>query len=136
MEPSEYFLRKIKRYLVIKTITSFATALIVAVGLKIVGVHYPWLWGMLAFFLNFIPSIGSILAAIPVLLLTMIQFGVGMTIGVGLAYALVNMAMSLIFWGWILGPIGMFLSVPLTMAAKIAFDSREDTKWLGVLLGP
>jgi predicted PurR-regulated permease PerM len=155
---SNIFTGKIKRYLAIKTLTSLATAVIVSLGLLLVGVDYPFLWGMLAFFLNFIPSIGAILAAIPVLLLTLIQFGVMKTLWVAVGYTIVNIAignfveprfmgkelglsplivfLSLVFWGWVLGPVGMFLSVPLTMTAKLAFDSREETKWIGILLGP
>jgi len=155
---SNIFTSKIKRYLAIKTLTSLATAIIVSLGLLAVGVDYPFLWGMLAFFLNFIPSIGAILAAVPVLLLTLIQFGVMMTLWIGIGYTIVNIAignfieprfmgkelglsplvvfLSLVFWGWVLGPVGMFLSVPLTMTAKLAFDSREETKWIGILLGP
>jgi len=152
------FLGKIKRYFAIKTLTSLATAIIVALGLVAADVDYPFLWGMLAFFLNFIPSIGSILAAIPVILLTLVQHGVWTTLWVAVGYTIVNVSignfieprfmgkelglsplvvfLSLIFWGWVLGPVGMFLSVPLTMTAKIAFDSREETRWIGVLLGP
>ncbi len=155
---AKVFTGKIQRYLAIKTLTSFATAIIVSVGLLAVGVDYPYLWGMLAFFLNFIPSIGAILAAIPVLFLTLIQFGIMTTLWVGLGYTVINIAignfieprfmgkelglsplvvfLSLVFWGWVLGPVGMFLSVPLTMTAKLAFDSKEETKWLGILLGP
>ena len=152
------FIRKIKHYLAIKTATSLLTAVLVAIGLLAVGVDYPFLWGLLAFFLNFIPSIGAILAAVPVLLLTLIQFGVWTTVWVGVGYTVLNIAignfiepnfmgkelglsplvvfLSLVFWGWLLGPIGMLLSVPLTMTAKIACDSRRETKWIGVLLGP
>ncbi|NOY76075.1 MAG: AI-2E family transporter [Kiritimatiellaeota bacterium] len=152
------FITKIKHYLAIKTATSLLTAVLVAVGLLAVGVDYPFLWGLLAFFLNFIPSIGAILAAIPVLLLTLIQFGVWTTLWVGVGYTALNIFignfvepnymgkelglsplvvfLSLVFWGWLLGPIGMLLSVPLTMTAKIACDSRKETKWIGVLLGP
>lgn len=157
-DAAKQFTGKIKRYLAIKTLTSFATAVIVALGLKLVGVDYPYLWGMLAFFLNFIPSIGAILAAVPVVLLTMIQFGLIKTVWVALGYTAVNIAignfieprfmgkelglsplvvfLSLVFWGWVLGPVGMFLSVPLTMTAKLALDARHETKWLGILLGP
>ena len=152
------FIFKIKRYLAIKTATSFLTGLIVTLGLLAVGVDYPCLWGLLAFFLNFIPSIGAILAGIPVFMLTLIQFGIWTTIWVMAGYTVVNILignfiepnfmgkelglsplvvfLSLVFWGWLLGPIGMLLSVPLTMTAKIACDSRVETKWIGVLLGP
>lgn len=152
------FITQIKRYLAIKTATSFLTALIVTIGLLAVGVDYPYLWGLIAFFLNFIPSIGAILAGVPVILLTLIQFGPWTALWVGVGYTVVNISignfvepnymgkelglsplvvfLSLVFWGWLLGPIGMLLSVPLTMTAKIACDSRKETKWIGVLLGP
>jgi predicted PurR-regulated permease PerM len=150
--------RKINRYLAIKTMTSLATGIIVAIVLGIMGVDFPMLWGLLAFLLNFIPTIGSIIAAVPPVLLAMVQFNQGMAVGVAVLYTAVNMIignfleprfmgkglglsplvvfLSLLFWGWLLGTIGMFLSVPLTMTVKIICDTRDDTKWVGVLLGP
>lgn len=150
--------KKINRYLAIKTMTSLSTGIIVAVGLGLMGVDFPMLWGLLAFLLNFIPTIGSIIAAVPPVLLAMVQFNLGMAAGVAALYTAVNMIignfleprfmgkglglsplvvfLSLLFWGWLLGSIGMFLSVPLTMTVKIICDSRDDTKWVGVLLGP
>jgi predicted PurR-regulated permease PerM len=112
---------------------------------------------VLAFLLNFVPSIGSIIAAVPAILLALIQLGSGTALMAGLGYLVVNIVigsiieprimgrglglstlvvfLSLVFWGWVLGPVGMLLSVPLTMTLKIALDSREDTQWIGVLLG-
>ena len=156
--PLELFTDNIKRYLAIKTATSLLTAGLVVGLLLLTGVPYPYLWGMLAFFLNFIPSIGAFLAAIPVVLMALVQFGVWRALGVTVAYTVINVMignfieprfmgkklglsplvvfLSLIFWGFVLGPAGMFLSVPLTMTLKLACDSREKTKWLGTLLGP
>ena len=156
--PLDVFTGKIKRYLAIKTLTSLGTALLVIILLLITGVDYPYLWGMLAFFLNFVPTIGAFLAAVPVVLMALIQYGPGRALGVAIAYTVINVFignfveprfmgkglglsplvvfLSLIVWGFILGPAGMFLSVPLTMTLKIACDSREKTKWIGVLLGP
>jgi AI-2 transport protein TqsA len=145
------------RYIGIKTAISFITGVFVAVFLTIMGVDYPLLWGLLAFILNYIPNIGSIMAAVPAVLLTIIQLGLGRALVVAIGYVVVNMVMgnvieprlmgqrlglstlvvflSLIFWGWILGPVGMLLSVPLTMTVKIALDNSEDTRWIAVLLG-
>lgn len=145
------------RYIAIKTWISLATGTFVAVFLTIMGVDYPLLWGLLAFLMNYIPNIGSIIAAVPPVLLTIIQLGPGRALGVAIGYVAINIVMgtiieprlmgrrlglstlvvffSLIFWGWILGPVGMLLSVPLTMTLKIALENSEDTHWIAVLLG-
>jgi len=150
--------QNINRYIGIKTLTSLGTGVLVYFFLLIVGVDYPLLWGVLAFVLNYIPTIGSILAVIPVLLLTLVQLGfvealvvlagyiiintiIGNILepkfmGMGLGLSTLIVFLSLVFWGWVLGPIGMILSVPLTITIKIALDSSEETRWLAVLLGP
>jgi predicted PurR-regulated permease PerM len=147
----------IKRYITIKTLTSLATGIFVAVCLAIIGVDYPALWGLVAFLLNYVPNIGSIIAAVPAVILSLIQFGLGRTLFVIGTYLLINtligsiieprvmgrrvglstlvVFLSLVFWGWVLGPIGMLLSVPLTMIVKISLEQSEDTRWIAVLLG-
>jgi len=147
----------IRHYLTIKTVVSFFTGLLVTLWLLIIGVDYPVLWGLIAFLLNYIPNIGSIIAAIPVVLLALIQLGVGGMIWTAVGYLVVNLVMgniveprimgkglglstlvvflSLIFWGYIFGAIGMFLSVPLTMAIKIMLEQQENTRWIAMLLG-
>ncbi len=147
----------IKRYIAIKTLLSLLTGISVVIWLLILKIDYALLWGLLAFILNFIPNIGSIIAAIPAILLSLIQFGSGMAVLTTLGYLVVNFIfgtvmepkmmgkglglstlivfLSLIFWGWILGPIGMLLSVPLTMVVKIALDNSDDTRWIATLLG-
>jgi len=146
-----------KQYMVIKACVSLVTGILVATFLSILGVDFAILWGLLAFFLNFIPNIGSVLAAVPPVLLAFVQLGAGTSLIVALGYLAVNVVigniveprfmgkgvglstlvvfLSLVFWGWVLGPVGMLLSVPLTMLVKIALDNREDTAWLAVLLG-
>jgi AI-2 transport protein TqsA len=150
--------KEINKYITIKTWISLGTGILVYILLLIVGVDYPLLWAVLAFALNFIPTIGSMIALIPPVLLTLVQFGfaeaiivlVGFIIintiignileprfmGKGLGLSTLVVFLSLIFWGWVLGPIGMLLSVPLTITIKIALDSSEETRWLAVLLGP
>lgn len=147
----------ILHYMVIKSWVSLATGLSVGVWLAVVGVKYPVLWAVLAFLLNFVPNIGSIIAAAPAVLLALVQLGGGEALWTAAGFLLVNTVMgnvvepkvmgrglglstlvvflSLVFWGWVLGPVGMLLSVPLTMVLKIALESREDTRWIAVLLG-
>lgn len=151
------FMRTVKRYMAIKSVTSLATGVLVYLALLILGVDFPILWGLLAFLLNFVPTIGSIIAAVPAVILAFIQLGIGPSLLTALCYLIVNnligtivepkfmgkgvglstlvVFVSLVFWGWILGPIGMFLSVPLTMTVKIALENDEKSRWLAVLLG-
>ncbi|MDH3412587.1 MAG: AI-2E family transporter [Gammaproteobacteria bacterium] len=154
----EQFTDNLIRYLAIKTLSSLGTGVAIGVWLAIMGVQYPVLWGLLAFLLNYVPNIGSIIAAVPALLLTVVQLGPISALWTGLGYLVVNILvgsvieprfmgrglglstlvvfLSLVFWGWLLGPVGMLLSVPLTMTMKIALDSSEETRWLAVMLGP
>lgn len=157
IEGTEKVIKNIRLYFGIKTLTSLATGILVYFTLLIVGVDFALLWGLLAFVLNFIPSIGSIFAAIPAVLLAFVQLGTFEGIVTGIAYLIINtligtiiepqlmgrnlglspfvVFISMIFWGFILGPVGMLISAPLTMILKIIFDSRPNTKALGAMLG-
>ena len=141
----------------IKTLTSLMTGLLVWIWLQIVGVNYPVLWGLLAFLFNYIPNIGSIIAAVPAVLLALVQLGLPGALWTAGGYLAVNMLignvieprimgkgmglstlvvfLSLIVWGYILGGVGMFLSVPLTMIAKIVLEHNPRTRWIAVILG-
>lgn len=151
------FLNNLGRYLGIKTLVSMATGLIVGVMTWAIGLDFPLLWAMLAFLLNYIPNIGSIIAAVPAVLLALIQLGPGEATTVAIGFLAINMVIGniieprlmghgvgisslivfigLVFWGWIFGPVGMLLSVPLTMALKLALESDERTKWVAILIG-
>ncbi len=153
----DHFLDSVNRYLAIKTVLSAATGVLVTIFLLVMGLGYPVLWGLMSFLLNYIPSIGSIIAAIPAILLAVVQLGFFKTGIIAVGYLIINISLSsfieprymgkglglstlvvflsLIFWGWVLGPVGMLLSVPLTMTVKIALDSKEETRWLSILLG-
>ena len=152
------FVIDIRQYLVITTLINLTAGILIGIWLFILGVKYPVLWGFLVFLLHYIPNIGSVIAAIPAILLALIQLGVGSAILVAAGYLLIGLILgnviqpkimgrrlglstlvvflSLIFWGNMLGLIGAILCIPLTMTLKFAFESNEATKWIAVLLGP
>lgn len=152
------FTRKLNHYIAIKTGTSLLTGFMVAIMTGLFGVDYAVLWGVLAFLLNFVPNIGSIIAAVPALLLALVQLGPASMFWLLLGYLVINnvvgnvieprflgralglsslvVFLSLVFWGWVLGPVGMFLSVPLTITLKLFFENQAQTQWIAVLLGP
>lgn len=150
------FVESVKGYMMIKTLTSLATGVLVAICLWWMDVNHFLLWGLIAFLFNFIPNIGSIFAAIPAVCLAFVQFGSGTALMVMLVYVAINtligsvveprfmgeglglstlvVFLSLVFWGWLLGPVGMLLSIPLTMVVKIACDMHPQTAWLSLML--
>ena len=150
--------RTVQRYFAIKFFTSLLTGGMIAVWLMVLDVQYPLLWGFLAFLLNFVPNIGSVLAAIPAVILTLLFDGYVATLVLMLGYIVINVGISngleprimgqqlglrfvwifvsLILWGWVLGPIGMLLAVPLTMTLRIVFESHPGTRWIADILTP
>ena len=151
------FSESVHNYLAIKTAISLITGILIFIWLTILGVDYAVLWGLIAFLLNFVPTVGSFIAAVPAVLLATVQLGIfpaGLTLG---GFVVVNLVMgnaveprwmgkglnlsplvvfvSLVLWGWVLGPVGMLLSIPLTIMIKIALESQDETRWIGVLLG-
>jgi len=157
LERPRMFLQNLGRYLGIKTIVSVATGLCAGVLTWSLGVDFPLLWAMLAFLLNYIPTIGSIIAAVPAVLLALVQLGPGEAGATAIGFAAINVVfgnfieprlmgygvgisplivfVGLVFWGWVFGPVGMLLSVPLTMTLKLALESDERTRWVAVLIG-
>ncbi len=147
----------VKKYLVYKTAISLLTGVLAAGWTALLGVDFPILWGLLAFLLNYIPNLGSILAAIPPVLLCLLMQGVMRAVVLLGGYVALNMVLgnflepmlmgrklglstlvvfvSLIFWGWLWGPVGMLLSVPLSMVVKISLDNSKNYRWAAVLLG-
>lgn len=198
----ETIVTNIRRYMVIKTSTSLLTGVLVTTFLLVLHVKYPFLWGLFAFLLNYVPNIGSILAAVPPVLIVLVggslapepdpitsptsaavatanndsgptpdspdsgsddaekegnQLAFGWAAVTGFGFVVINcfisyaieprfmgqglglstliVFMSLVFWGWVLGPTGMLLSAPLTMSLKIALQNYDDTRWIAVLMG-
>ena len=157
LESFSRFAVSVNQYIGIKTIFSLITGAVIWLWLVILGVNHAILWGLLAFLLNYVPNIGSIIAAIPAVLLALVQLGTTAALLTATGYAVVNITvgsiieprfmgrglglstlvvfLSLVFWGWALGMVGMLLSVPLTMIFKIALESSEETRWIAVMLG-
>jgi AI-2 transport protein TqsA len=145
-----------RRYFALKTVISLVTGVAIGVMLAVLKVPYAPLWALMAFLFNFIPNIGSIIAAVPPIVITFIVLDGSTLIWVIAIYLAVNLLignmieprimgrglglstlvvfLSLVFWGFVLGPVGMLLSVPLTMIAKIVLTASDDTRWLGLLL--
>lgn len=152
------FVNDIKRYMIIKMLINLTASSLIIVWLSILGVDFPLLWGFMAFLLLFIPSIGSVIAAIPAILLALVQLGVGTAALTAAGYFAIGTVLgniiepkvmgkkfgmstlvvflSLIIWGNLLGIVGALLCVPLTMSLKLACEMNEETKWIAVLLGP
>ena len=148
---------QVQNYLAIKTVISLATGVLVGTWVWALGLDFPLLWGLVAFIFNYIPSLGSIFAAVPAVLLAVVQLGPGRAVVVAIGYLGINIVfgnivepmllgrrlglstlvilLSLIFWGWVWGPVGMLLSVPLMMMLKIALENTEDFRWVAVMLG-
>lgn len=152
----------VRHYTGLKTALSLLTGFLVWVMLAWMGVEYSVLFGLLAFILNYVPNIGSLIAAVPAVLIAwlgapeeanaLVRAGI-----VGAGYVVINtvvgnilepkvldkglglsasiIVVTMVFWGWVLGPVGMLLSVPLTMIAKIAFEASHDTQWMGAMMG-
>ncbi len=150
------FIHKVVQYLALKAATSLLTAFCVAIVLWVLEIDYVILWAVFAFFLNFIPYIGSFLAGLPAVLLGLIDHGLGVALWASAGYIVINILIgnvietrlmgegldlssfvvfvSLIFWGWVLGPTGMLLSIPLTMLITIALESNPETRPIARLM--
>ncbi len=149
---------EIQKYLGVKTLSNLLTALLVGAISALFALDFPLLWAALAFTLNFIPSLGSILASLPPVALALVLHGPAHATAYALTYTALNLLvgnvleprvlgrtlglsplvvlLSMVFWGWMWGPVGALLSVPLTMSAKIALAHTTDLAWLDTLLGP
>ncbi len=148
---------EVQEYLGIKTAVSLTTGLLIGLLAWLLGLDLPILLGLIGFVLNYIPTVGSILAAVPALVLSLLQFGTaGHLLAVVIAYGAINtvfgniiepslmgrrlglstlvVILSLLFWAWLWGPVGALLAVPLTMVVKIMLENTEDLRWIAILL--
>ena len=151
-------LRQVQRYLAVKTLISLLTGIAIGTGAALLGVDFAAFWGLLAFALNYIPNIGSIIAAVPAVLVALLQLGAQRSVALAMVYLVVNILLgniadpiligrhlrlspivvlvSLVFWGWTWGIIGAFLAVPLTITLRVALQSSERWGRLAALMGP
>lgn len=147
----------VQRYLALKCGTNLLAAILVWFASWILGTPYAIPIAVVAFFLNFVPVFGPIIAAAPAVLITLAQFGweraivmvclhVALNVVVGsiveprlfgarFGLSALVVFLSLVFWGWVLGPIGMVLSVPLTIVVKIVLANTVEFRWVAVMLG-
>ena len=150
---------QIRRYLSWQFVISFSTGCLVWLALSLIGVDFAVTWGAVAFFLNFIPTVGSIAASIPPILLALIQFypsfwpgviaffallSIQLSIGNGIAPKVLGdqlnlspvvILLSLLFWGWLWGIVGALLSIPITAAIKIVCENIEPLQPISVMMG-
>jgi AI-2 transport protein TqsA len=151
-------LAEVQRYLSVKTATSAATGLGAGLWCALCGVSSGVLWGLVTFVLHYVPMIGSLIAAIPPVLIALASRGTATAFLVAAGFSVLNLVigniiepralgralslsplvvlLSMFAWGWLLGPIGALLSVPLTLIVKIVLWNTEDLHWVAVLLGP
>jgi AI-2 transport protein TqsA len=156
--PFMSFVYDINRYMVIKTAISLTVGVLIGIWLFVLDVDFPILWGFLAFMLHYVPNVGALIAAAPAVFLALIQLGIGRAalaaagylaiefilgnvveprlMGRRLGLSTLVVILSLIFWGGLLGIIGVVLCIPLTMTLKFACENNKSTRWIAVLLGP
>ncbi len=147
----------IQKYLAIKTVASAATGILAAIVCVVFRVDFPLLWGLTAFLFNYVPAIGSIFAAVPPVILALILNGFWPGAGVLACYLVINftignflepiflgerfglstviVVLSVLFWGFLWGPVGMLLAVPLTMLVKVMLDNNSDLRWISAFMG-
>ncbi len=147
----------VQKYLAIKTATSLATGLCACAWVWILDVDFPLFWGLIAFLFNYVPNVGSIIAAAPAVMLSILQHGPSTGLAVVAGYLVINIVIgsliepqymgegvglsplvvfgSLVFWGWMFGAVGILFSTPLTISLRIALGHYSETKWLAVLIG-
>jgi AI-2 transport protein TqsA len=146
----------IQKYLGVKTLISAATGLLAFTWCWLFGLKYPLLWGIMAFLFNYIPAVGSTAASIPAIIEGLVTNGPACAIGVTIGYGVINfcldnflqpmllgrkfgisglvIVLSVVFWGWLWGPVGMFLAVPLTMMIKVLLENTHEFRWVSTAM--
>ncbi len=152
----EHVSQELQRYLVIKTLMSLAIGIIAGLWVAGMGVDLAVLCGLAAFACHFIPNVGALLASLPAMMIAFVQYDLMKALVIGVGYLVIGTVLgsliepallgrrlglsplvvfvSLVVWGYIWGPVGMFLSVPLTMTLKIVLAADPQWRWLATLL--
>jgi predicted PurR-regulated permease PerM len=156
VERFSQFTRSLINYILARTLVNLFTGAAVTIMLWFMGIDYALLWGILTFFLSYIPYVGIFIATIPSVLLALAQYGVGASVIVIIGVAIINVSaenliapkivgkglsmspllvfISFFFWSWLMGPLGMFLSMPITVMVYFMLDSFEETRWVALLM--
>ncbi len=144
-------------FIVVRTETNFIHGVLFGSFLGIMGVHGAILWAVLTFILGYIPYFGLIIASVPAIFFAWIQFGIPGAVAVIVAVCLLNLIvenpvysylaaqkfempaliviLSVIFWGWLLGLVGMLFSIPITLMILLLFQVSDELRWINELLG-
>lgn len=148
--------RQLQSYLAIKSLASLVTGIVAGLFCWVMGIEFAMVWGFMAFLFNFVPVVGSLVAAIPPILISLLQLGFWQCVVVAAVYFAINnvvgniiepifmgrgfgvstvvIILSVLFWGWLWGPVGMFLAVPLTMLIKMMLAESDDFRWIAVAM--
>jgi len=151
--------RQIGRYLMVKLFLSVVIGALVWLSLELLGIDFPLLWGILAFLMNFVPNLGALFVVVVTTIMALLQFypaygrplatlvvisaihlGIGNFVDPRLSGDRLNLSpliilLSLIFWGWLWGIIGMFLSVPITVVIKIICENVPSLRPVSIFMG-
>jgi len=153
-----YVVKAAIQYFLVRIQLNLLTALLFGGLLLLLGVDHALLWAVLTFFLSFVPYIGLTVAMIPPALLALAEFGPARAVGVVIGAIVINLAIenivepqltgkklklsptavfiSFFFWGWLLGPVGVMLAMPITVMILLVLDRSEETAWAALLIGP
>jgi len=148
--------KDVQRFLGIKTLVSLITGILAGILCRACGLDFFILWAILAYTLNYVPVIGSIIAGIPPTILAVLAYDLPRGLIIVAGYGCINIfignvvepslmgrrfglstlvvIVSVLFWGWLWGPVGMLLAVPLTMIIKVALDHSYEFHWLAVAM--
>jgi predicted PurR-regulated permease PerM len=146
----------IRGYVVINATFGLVAAVINTAVLLVMGVDFAVLWGVVSFLLSFVPNIGFLIALVPPMLMALVEYGFTPAIIVVIAYIVINfvvdniikprfvgatvnlsplvVVVSLLFWGWLLGPMGALVAVPLSIGARFFFETFEESLWIARLM--
>ena len=144
-------------FIVVRTETNFIHGVLFGGFLGLIGVHGAILWGVLTFLLGYIPYFGLLIAAVPALFFAWLQFGLPGAVAVIVAICILNLLVenpvlsyltarkfempalialvSVIFWGWLLGLVGLLFAVPFTLMLLLVIQISDDLRWINVTLG-
>jgi AI-2 transport protein TqsA len=148
-----------RRYLVVSTIFGLVVAVLDTIALALIGVPLPVVWGLFSFITNYVPNIGFVIGLIPPALLGLLEGGPWTMLAVIAVYCVINVIIqsviqpkvvgdvvgltatlsfvSLIFWTWVIGPLGAILAIPLSVLTKaVLLDMDPSARWLSVLVSP